>query len=60
TYCHTSPSIPERNSFQTPTLPLNMQVRSAVRRMCASCYVVKKKGRVYVYCKRSVKHKQRQ
>eukprot|EP00903_Cladosiphon_okamuranus_P012404 g11626.t1 len=37
-----------------------MRVRSAVRRMCRDCYVVKKKRVVYIRCKSVKKHKQRQ
>ncbi|CAM9983491.1 unnamed protein product [Ectocarpus sp. 6 AP-2014] len=37
-----------------------MKVRSAVRRICRDCYVVKKKGVVYIRCKSVKKHKQRQ
>eukprot|EP00752_Nemacystus_decipiens_P002747 g2565.t1 len=37
-----------------------MKVRSAVRRMCRDCYVVKKKRVVYIRCKSVKKHKQRQ
>ncbi|EGW35061.1 uncharacterized protein SPAPADRAFT_58195 [Spathaspora passalidarum NRRL Y-27907] len=36
------------------------KVRSAVRKYCKDCYLVKRKGRVYVYCKTHGKHKQRQ
>ena len=37
-----------------------MKVRSAVKRMCEGCRIVRRKGRVYVVCKRDPKHKQRQ
>jgi ribosomal protein L36 len=37
-----------------------MKVRSSVKRMCDACKVVRRKGRVYVICKRDPKHKQRQ
>mmetsp|Transcript_21325 Transcript_21325/g.37755 ORF Transcript_21325/g.37755 Transcript_21325/m.37755 type:complete len:114 (+) Transcript_21325:110-451(+) len=37
-----------------------MKVRSAVRRMCRDCQVVKRRGRVHVVCKSNPKHKQRQ
>lgn len=37
-----------------------MKVRSAVRRLCAFCYVLKKKNTVYIRCKKVAKHKQRQ
>ena len=37
-----------------------MKVRSAVRRLCKNCRVVRRRGRVYVYCKKNKRHKQRQ
>lgn len=36
------------------------KVRTSVKKFCKDCYVVKRKGRVYVYCKSNGKHKQRQ
>ncbi|MDR9391579.1 MAG: 50S ribosomal protein L36 [Trueperaceae bacterium] len=36
-----------------------MKVRSSVKKMCASCKVIKRSGRVYVICS-NPKHKQRQ
>ncbi len=37
-----------------------MKVRASVKKRCKDCYVVRRKGRVYVYCKKNPKHKQRQ
>ncbi len=37
-----------------------MKVRASVKKRCPDCYVVKRKSRVYVYCKKNSKHKQRQ
>ena len=36
------------------------KVRTAVKKFCKDCYMVKRKGRMYVYCKSNGKHKQRQ
>ncbi|RCK60664.1 54S ribosomal protein RTC6, mitochondrial [Candida viswanathii] len=36
------------------------KVRTSVKKFCKDCYMVKRKGRVYVYCKSNGKHKQRQ
>lgn len=35
-----------------------MKVRSSVKRICGSCKVVRRKGRVRVICKADPKHKQ--
>ena len=37
-----------------------MKVRSSVKRMCDGCKIVRRRGKVYVICDRSPKHKQRQ
>ncbi|MGB9598297.1 MAG: 50S ribosomal protein L36 [Minisyncoccales bacterium] len=36
-----------------------MKVRSSVKKICAQCKIVKRKGKLYVVCKVK-KHKQRQ
>ncbi|MDO4903286.1 MAG: 50S ribosomal protein L36 [Limosilactobacillus sp.] len=37
-----------------------MKVRPSVKRMCDSCKIVKRHGRVMVICAANPKHKQRQ
>ncbi|CAL8468135.1 g7674 [Coccomyxa elongata] len=37
-----------------------MRVRSAIKRLCDACRVVKRRGRLFVVCKANPKHKQRQ
>ncbi|MDA1265925.1 MAG: 50S ribosomal protein L36 [Planctomycetota bacterium] len=37
-----------------------MKVRSSVRRMCAQCKIVRRRGVVRVICKADPRHKQRQ
>ncbi|MFH1547195.1 MAG: 50S ribosomal protein L36 [bacterium] len=37
-----------------------MKVRASVKKRCEHCYVVRRKSRIYVYCKKNPKHKQRQ
>ena len=37
-----------------------MKVRASVKKICDSCKIVRRKGRVYVICKKNPKHKQRQ
>ncbi|NTW27157.1 MAG: 50S ribosomal protein L36 [Candidatus Moranbacteria bacterium] len=36
-----------------------MKVRASVKKMCAKCKVVRRRGRVYIVCS-TPKHKQRQ
>ena len=37
-----------------------MKVRSSVRRMCAQCKIVRRRGVLRVICKADPRHKQRQ
>ncbi|HVT74820.1 MAG TPA: 50S ribosomal protein L36 [Candidatus Paceibacterota bacterium] len=37
-----------------------MRVKSSVKKKCANCKVVRRKGYVYVVCKSNPRHKQRQ
>ncbi|HNW32864.1 50S ribosomal protein L36 [Candidatus Dojkabacteria bacterium] len=37
-----------------------MKVRASVKKRCPDCYSVKRKGRVYVYCRKNPNHNQRQ
>jgi large subunit ribosomal protein L36 len=37
-----------------------MKVRSSVRRMCANCKIIRRKGVVRVICSKEPTHKQRQ
>ncbi|MBI5306486.1 50S ribosomal protein L36 [Candidatus Wolfebacteria bacterium] len=37
-----------------------MKVQSSVKKICQNCKVVRRKGIVYVVCKKNPKHKQRQ
>jgi large subunit ribosomal protein L36 len=45
---------------QTETGLGAMKVRSSVKRICDSCIIVRRRGKVYVICKSNPKHKQRQ
>jgi large subunit ribosomal protein L36 len=37
-----------------------MKVRASVKKICSSCKIVRRKGRMYVICDKNPKHKQRQ
>ncbi|MDD5710628.1 MAG: 50S ribosomal protein L36 [Candidatus Colwellbacteria bacterium] len=37
-----------------------MKVQASVKKICKKCQTIRRKGRVYVICKASSKHKQRQ
>ncbi|GMM33665.1 putative mitochondrial 54S ribosomal protein [Saccharomycopsis crataegensis] len=55
-------------SFTAPVSPFGFtgifargyKVRSAVKKFCSECYIVRRKGKVFVLCKANKKHKQRQ
>ena len=42
------------------TYKLIVKVRSSIKKICNSCQVIKRQGRLYVVCKKNPKHKQRQ
>lgn len=52
--------IPFRAALPARQPVRGMKVGAAVKKYCAHCYIVRRKGRVYVYCKSNPKHKQRQ
>lgn len=54
------PMIPFRAALPARQPVRGMKVGAAVKKYCAHCYIVRRKGRVYVYCKSNPKHKQRQ
>ncbi|GMH32190.1 hypothetical protein BSKO_00024 [Bryopsis sp. KO-2023] len=37
-----------------------MKVRSSIKKLCDFCRIVRRRGRLYVYCTKMKKHKQRQ
>ncbi len=37
-----------------------MKVRASVKTICRDCKAIRRKGRVFVICKKNPKHKQRQ
>ncbi|AMD21330.1 HER051Cp [Eremothecium sinecaudum] len=43
-----------------PSLTRAFKVRTSVKKFCNDCYMVRRKGRLYVYCKTNGRHKQRQ
>lgn len=54
---------PARSLVLRPAALLGIRmfkVRASVKKLCASCYTVVRKGRVYILCKKNPKHKQRQ
>ncbi|CDO94919.1 unnamed protein product [Kluyveromyces dobzhanskii CBS 2104] len=46
--------------LMNPSMTRGFKVRTAIKKFCSDCYMVRRKGRVYVYCKSNKKHKQRQ
>lgn len=57
------PQLPRMlvGSAPAPVMPFRgFKVRTSVKKFCKDCYMVRRKGRVYVYCKSNGKHKQRQ
>ncbi|KIM28412.1 hypothetical protein M408DRAFT_329478 [Serendipita vermifera MAFF 305830] len=55
-----SESLLGRSAMPMTMQVRGMKVRSAVRKFCESCSIVKRKGKIYVICSANPKHKQRQ
>ena len=51
------PSLTLLNSFN---FTRGMKVRSSLKKFCDGCFTVKRRGRIFVLCKKNKKHKQRQ
>jgi large subunit ribosomal protein L36 len=37
-----------------------MKIKASVKKICKDCKMVKRKGRIFIICKKNPKHKQRQ
>lgn len=37
-----------------------MKVKSSIKKTCEHCYMVRRGSKVFVYCKKNTRHKQRQ
>ncbi|NWI47931.1 RM36 protein, partial [Picathartes gymnocephalus] len=42
-----------------PPLLAGLKTKTALRRRCRDCYIVRRRGRLYVFCKSNPRHKQR-
>ncbi|XP_008850737.1 39S ribosomal protein L36, mitochondrial [Nannospalax galili] len=49
--CHAQPHLQPSQGFKT---------KGVLRKRCRDCYLVKRRGRWFVYCKTNPRHKQRQ
>ncbi|EPX72267.1 ribosomal protein subunit L36 [Schizosaccharomyces octosporus yFS286] len=58
--------IPSVSPFQSlnSRLPListhGFKTKASVKKRCSSCYMVRRKGRLYILCKKHPRHKSRQ
>ncbi|XP_072780526.1 large ribosomal subunit protein bL36m [Taeniopygia guttata] len=42
-----------------PPPPAGLKTKTALRKRCKDCYIVRRRGRLYVCCKSNPRHKQR-
>ncbi|NWU91292.1 RM36 protein, partial [Upupa epops] len=40
-------------------LPAGLKTKTSLRRRCKDCFFVRRRGRLYIYCKTNPRHKQR-
>jgi ribosomal protein L36 len=57
---HQSPSVFRAATSIQSTQTRSMKTRSSVKRLCDGCKAVRRKGRVFIICSKSPRHKQRQ
>ncbi|XP_040288137.1 39S ribosomal protein L36, mitochondrial-like [Bufo bufo] len=65
-YCNPKNIIYFRSTFLLPgnyLLPVQqtsgLKTKGVLKKRCKDCYIVKRRGQLYVYCKSNGKHKQR-
>ncbi|NXK18798.1 RM36 protein, partial [Arenaria interpres] len=42
-----------------PPFPAGLKTKTVLRRRCKDCYIVRRRGRLYICCKTNPRHKQR-
>ncbi|NXP48924.1 RM36 protein, partial [Heliornis fulica] len=42
-----------------PLFLAGLKTKTSLKRRCKDCYIVRRRGRLYVYCKTNPRHKQR-
>ncbi|NWQ86505.1 RM36 protein, partial [Burhinus bistriatus] len=42
-----------------PPFLAGLKTKTSLKRRCKDCYIVRRRGRLYVYCKTNPRHKQR-
>ncbi|XP_055991303.1 large ribosomal subunit protein bL36m [Sorex fumeus] len=56
---HPCPALP-CPALPCPAPAQTFKTKAVLRRRCRDCYLVKRRGRWYIYCKSNPRHKQRQ
>ncbi|KAM6283302.1 large ribosomal subunit protein bL36m [Porphyrio hochstetteri] len=52
-------AVPPPPGLLLPPLLAGLKTKTSLRRRCKDCYIVRRRGRLYVYCKTNPRHKQR-
>ncbi|KAG9464036.1 hypothetical protein GDO78_020615 [Eleutherodactylus coqui] len=65
-YCHPQNTMDFRSAFLLPSSSWppaqqtsGLKTKGVLKKRCKDCYIVKRRGRLYVYCKSHGRHKQR-
>ncbi|XP_032559969.1 39S ribosomal protein L36, mitochondrial [Chiroxiphia lanceolata] len=52
-------AVPPPPGPALPALVAGLKTKTVLKRRCKDCFIVRRRGRLYVYCKTNPRHKQR-
>ncbi|KAM9286189.1 large ribosomal subunit protein bL36m [Cariama cristata] len=52
-------AVPPPPGLLLPPLLAGLKMKTSLKRRCKDCYIVRRRGRLYVCCKTNPRHKQR-
>ncbi|NXG49098.1 RM36 protein, partial [Psilopogon haemacephalus] len=52
-------AVPPPPAALLPPLVAGLKTKTSLKRRCKDCFFVRRRGRLYVYCKTNPRHKQR-
>ncbi|XP_074753902.1 large ribosomal subunit protein bL36m [Athene noctua] len=52
-------AVPPPPGLPLPPLLAGLKTKTSLKRRCKDCFIVRRRGRLYVYCKTNPRHKQR-
>ncbi|TSK28245.1 39S ribosomal protein L36, mitochondrial [Bagarius yarrelli] len=59
-YLFRTPLLRLKQEFVALQPAMGMKTKTALKKRCKDCFIVRRRGRLYVFCKTHPRHKQRQ